>query len=133
VAHKKPVIHDRLFFSELVYGEVLRGGACFNWAEQKHVLRVLTAISPPIIFCIPPLEAIHAKIYGADQMEGATEKIDKIYAKYAALSTLTRPAIIRYDYTRGPAAKAKVVKAVTAYLERRNKRAWSPTSTTSST
>lgn len=131
IGDNRAQVHDRLFFSELAYGSVLRGEVCFPWKEQQHILRLLTAISPPIVFCLPPLEAIHAKILGAHQMEGATANIDAIYAKYEAMRALQHPKVTLYDYTRGPAAKERICRLTAAYLERRNRRtAWSRFSST---
>lgn len=129
ICHKSPIasqgpvqVHDRLFFSELVYGEILRGKSCFNWAESVHIRRLLTAITPPIVFCLPPLESITSKIYGSNEMEGVTDNITKIYQAYQALSALSNPRITLYDYTRGPAARARICHVVEAYMERRKKR-----------
>lgn len=122
----KVQIHDRLFFSELVYGEVLRGGSTFSWAESVHVNRLLTAISPPIVFCLPPLEVITNKIYGATHMEGVTDNITKIYEAYVALSALRNPRVTLYDYTRGPAAKARICRVIEGYIQRRNSRRFNP-------
>lgn len=126
-------VHDRLFFSELVYGEVLRGGACFRWKEQQHILRVLTALSPPVVLCLPPVEAYLACLPHEKQMEGVIENSLAIYRKYEALCTVRHPRITVYDYTRGPAAPKRIRRLVKAYLERRSSRSWSPLSSTTST
>jgi hypothetical protein len=129
IGEGRACIHDRLFFSELVYGQVLRGGSIFNWTEERHILRLLTAISPPIVFCMPPLERIHAKIYGATQMEGVTTNTDAIYRAYEALLVLRHPRVTKYDYTRGPAAKQRICGVIERYLTRRKTRtSWSHTS-----
>lgn len=133
ICHPSPIasqgkvqIHDRLFFSELVYGEVLRGSSTFGWDETVHVRRLLTAISPPIVFCLPPLEKITSKIYGSDQMEGVTDNITRIYQSYEALSALRNPTITRYDYTRGPAARERVCRVIQGYIDRRARRKFYP-------
>lgn len=120
----KPIVYDRLFFSELVYSEALGRECKFNWEEQRHTTRVLTAISPPIVFCLPPRNTVVDGITANHQMEGVRAHIGEIYDKYAALSNLARPGITRYDFTRGPAAKDRVLRVVRTYLERRDRRTW---------
>lgn len=123
MAKDRPAVCDRLFFSELVYSELLGRECQWNWEEQRHICRVLTAISPPIIFCLPPLEVV-ADYGDSHQLEGVRERTEQIYKAYEALSSLARPRITRYDHTRGPAAKARVLSVVSRYLERRGKRKW---------
>lgn len=116
------ILHDRLFFSALVYDNVFGREPTFNWKEEVHICRLLTAISPPIVFCLPPLEDITSKIYGATEMEGVTDNIARIYRAYDVLSALSHPGIVRYDYTRGPAAKSRICRLIQAYATRRNAR-----------
>lgn len=129
IAHRGPLtgqgplqVHDRLFFSALVYDQVFDRTPTFGWNEQVHVCRLLTAISPPIVFCLPPLASITDQIYGANEMEGVTDNITRIYKAYDALSALQHPGITRYDYTRGPAAKQRICRLIEAYALRRNNR-----------
>lgn len=116
-------VHDRLFYSELVYGPVVHPPVVYNYEETRHINRVLTALSCPIIFCLPPLEVV-LSADGRHQIPEWRENAEKIYEAYAALSALARPRITRYDYTRGPAAEARVMRVVSDYLERREKRTW---------
>src|SRR6266498_3187089 len=37
----RPVIHDRLFFSELVYGKILRGEVAFNQYQKRFLTLML--------------------------------------------------------------------------------------------
>jgi hypothetical protein len=122
VGTDRPHVLDRLFFSELVYGSVLREHVCFPWKEQVHICRMLTALSPPIVFCMPPLGQIQSKIYGSTQMEGVTANIDAIYRKYDAMLALRHPKVTKYDYTKGPAARSRVCSLIEIYLKRRNER-----------
>lgn len=120
------VLHDRLFFSALVYDEVFGREPTFNWAESVHIRRLLTAVTPPIVFCLPPLERITSHIYGSNEMEGVTDNITAIYKGYEVLSALSNPTITRYDYTRGPAAKQRICGVIERYMERRKKRLFRP-------
>jgi thymidylate kinase len=117
-------LHDRLFFSELVYGRILRGQVCFNWTQQQHICRVLTAIQPPIIFCLPPIEKCLSNLHGRHQLEGVTENAELIYHAYDAMKALAKPPITVYDWTRGPAALHRIFRVVESYMERRNRRKW---------
>jgi hypothetical protein len=75
-------IHDRLFFSELIYSHVFDRPLAFNPTQEKIVCRVLNALEAPIIFCLPPISELHKRILGSNQMEGVTENIDRIYGLY---------------------------------------------------
>jgi thymidylate kinase len=125
VLSKGPVdVHDRLFYSELVYGPIFHPPVVFNYEETRHINRLLTAISPPIIFCLPPLEVVSGYAEGEHQLTGVAENTKKIYDSYMVLSALARPRITTYDYTRGPASLARITAVVARYLERREKRTW---------
>ena len=119
---KDPVIHDRMFFSELVYGQVLRGSSVFSFQEERMVLDILHAMGVPVIFCLPPVRDVYDNLGANEQMEGVRENIDKIYKGYEALAGLARPKPHVYDYTRGPAAYARILGVCVDYVANRRRR-----------
>lgn len=63
-------IYDRFFFSELVYGPLLRGRACFTSTEDELILGMLTKIKPLVIICDRPIEDVVVTIDDSEQMVG---------------------------------------------------------------
>ena len=86
---KGPELHDRLFFSELIYADVYGRDPCFNFAEQRHICRMMVAFENPVIFCLPPQEEILKKILATDQMEGVHENFSKIYSRYVLMMSMS--------------------------------------------
>ncbi len=63
-------IYDRFFFSELVYGPLLRGRTCFTPEEDELILGMLKSIKPLVIICDRPIEDIVKTIDDSEQMIG---------------------------------------------------------------
>lgn len=100
----RPLIHDRLFFSELVYGPILRGSCEFSTYEQELVINLLLALNVPIIMCLPPLAAVKHNIeQDPDHINGVAENLERIYASYTYVTVrlMNTPFLntVRYDYT----------------------------------
>jgi thymidylate kinase len=118
----RPLIHDRLFYSEIVYGTVLRNRVKFDLIETEYINKVLEALNPPVIFCMPPLDVIKTNVSNSeDHIPGVFENIVKIYTMYDEIAKAS-PGILRYDYTEG--SKANVFDRIAKYLDRRRHREW---------
>lgn len=98
------VIHDRLYFSSLVYGPIQQGNNQMSREDQKLIGRVLLAVACPIIICMPPKDVVLANVANENQhqMEGIREQISDIYDSYHELFTSKDdvfPWVMWYDYT----------------------------------
>lgn len=147
VAKRPPVIHDRLFWSEMVYSEVFGRDCAFSFSEQRMISRLMLALEVPIIFCIPDYTTLAKGMLESEHMDGAAKNMADIYAKYSLMlrvmkgarrdistrisltsaknlspSTigheLSIPRAIHYDY-ENPRHQGKVVGICQRYLTRR--------------
>lgn len=134
-----PEIHDRLFFSDLIYRDVLGGEPALVYMEQRHVCRLMQACEIPVIFCMPPFKMIAKNLLKTDQWDQAAENQRKIYNNYVMMAKqMSRrkikgvtnrdqpydyayPKVWIYNYTR-PDHLAKVTGVVKDYLLRRRAR-----------
>jgi hypothetical protein len=123
VAGAGPIrIYDRLFYSELVYGPILRGRCLFSPIEQNHIHHVLEVLRCPIIFCLPDLDVILKNLEQKEHLEGVRENIAAIHASYQDLFLKTPSAArLLYAYTRNGIKDWTVIDH---YVERRRERTW---------
>lgn len=127
-----PRIWDRLFYSELIYPEVSANGRdCqFNESEVSFVQRVINAIRCPVVVCLPPIDVVRANVKHTKQMDGVTDKIDEIWARYHEFwdfGYFPDPVLL-YDYTgkhRAGADLEDIEYEVRDYMEERERRMWS--------
>ena len=128
--HDPIKVHDRLFFSEVVYGPLLRGECRFSDVETDFVWRVLGALETPLIFCLPPYEVVRENVSLSvnDQLVGVSENLRTIYSSYEELAQVAAGndlPVYRYDYTLNNRLHFEGVQsAVNQYLLRRYERAW---------
>jgi hypothetical protein len=127
-------IWDRLYYSELVYADLVGRPVEFNAAQQVHIQTMIEALRCPIILCMPPLGVIRANVANEarSQMKGVRENIDQIYDRYLDLfqGQHLPDHTILYDYTydaarqRGALQFEAIKDEVEDYLENRKERAW---------
>ena len=79
VQGKRPKVYDRLYFSELVYGTVLRGSTDFSELEKVFIDKVMLALGCPVVFCIPDFDTCLKNLDDHPQMEGVRENFETIY------------------------------------------------------
>lgn len=129
-------IHDRLFFSSLVYGPVLDGKDQLTREDETRIRRVIYALACPIILCMPPRDVVTANVVKAKQLEGVDAKIGDIYDAYHALFVNGGFAgyVLWYDYTQtmkgaGYCTHEDLERRIEHYLLRRRERtpAWTGT------
>jgi len=93
----RDVVFDRIWPSEVVYGEALRDGSRL---KEPH-LRLLRrqALSEGVVFikCRPPENVVVANVEESKQMSGVKPFVNKIYDGYASYKTPL--PVITYDYT----------------------------------
>lgn len=126
------VIHDRLYFSSLVYGPIQQGNIQMSREDQTLISRVILALACPIILCMPPKDVVLANVHNPDfhQMKGIREQISDIYDAYDQLfraKDKVYPYVMWYDYT-GTRTESnfwnyeELAKRVKHYLDRRTER-----------
>lgn len=115
----KNVIFDRLYFSELVYGRVLRGKPFISYAEQKMIDQVLRYCQPLIIYCYQDPAIIRETFAERDQLPGE-DKIEEILNEYTNvfLPWANYRDFHIYDY-RNPLSVAKIMGRVKEYVKSR--------------
>jgi hypothetical protein len=124
-----PVLHDRLYFSERVYGKLLRGQVQFNSYQQRLIEETLWALKIPIIFCRPPLEVVKANVAASAglQLPEVPEHIEEIWNAYSRMGSGWKPQSCTYDYTgqtQPSSSYERLVDQCEIYLTRRSKRTW---------
>lgn len=75
-------IHDRFFFSELVYGPIMRGKISITPDQMKQIHSLMASVNPLIIWCSRPLKDIAASFLERPQMEGTHIKLREIEEAY---------------------------------------------------
>lgn len=95
------VIHDRFFFSSLVYGPLMQGNIQMAEEDRKIISRTILAIACPLIVCMPPKPVVVDNVRGeGHQLEGVAEIIEDVYDAYLALMrSEAYPFVMYYDYT----------------------------------
>lgn len=82
-------IHDRFFYSELVYGKVLRGRT-----NIVHVLRdaILTELREKalLVYARPPIEVIRRTLSNNQQMDGVHDHWEDLLVEYDRLMEMER-------------------------------------------
>lgn len=133
-------IHDRYFYSEMVYTEVIKERECvFEFGEQRHISRMLMGLECPVIFCLPPWEEVAKQRYNADQWDEAIKRLNDTYNTYVLLAKFmsrrkvkgvtnrdqpydyNQPLVIKYNFKR-PSDLDVVEDVVEKYLIRREAR-----------
>jgi len=92
-------LHDRLYYSELIYGQILRETVDFTWEETQWIERSLDYFGVPVIVCLPPWEKVLEHLLDKPHISGVVEKDLLIYEAYATLATRLPGMIRPYDYT----------------------------------
>lgn len=104
------VFCDRFYFSERVYGPVIRGVDAFPLSHERMLERVLFSKQAVVILCLPPLAACLTTFTRRQEEEYLThaEQLKKVYAAYTRLTT-NLPLIV-YDYEKDtlPALRDKI-------------------------
>lgn len=117
-------VYDRLFFSELVYGSVLRDGPVFSDEEISFVQRILVAAQIPVFVCQTDKEAAvenHLKDEDSDHNSDVTEHFDELWEAYQ-YPMVSSFVTSYYDYANPD--MDFISGHVREYLEKRKLRSW---------
>lgn len=121
----RPLIWDRLYFSDFVYAPIQGREVAFNYADRAVISGGLIALRCPLILCMPGLDVVRQTAPKVDQMDGVVENIDSIYARYE--NFINEAAgdynFNVYNYLREGDYR-RIADFVYAYLERRKERQW---------
>lgn len=119
----KLVIYDRFYFSEFVYGPILRGGIAYpQWFIETVQQVFLPEVQPVIVFCDTSDENARRGLTSREQLAGVKKNISRILEDYRALMLDQAPVkqralTIRYDWTSYKTAKEDIIPAVEYLLE----------------
>lgn len=94
------MVFDRFYFSELVYGPLLRGNVIFSPSENRMVRHLINEKSPLIIYCYRSPEQILSTFDEREQLEGVQERVTTIVNLYneVFISWVGRENFVIYDY-----------------------------------
>jgi len=125
---ERPVVWDRLFYSEFVY-HPLTGRHCqFSEGQRQHINEILMVVRPPIILCMPPTDVVYKNAGKDEQMDGVMDNLSRIYIAYNAMFRWMPAHTVIYDYTMED--NTRVMQIIESYLGRRSLREWSRTPAT---
>jgi len=94
------VFVDRFFFSELVYGPILRGGLYINAAGIQSLLNIFREGNNFIVWCSPPMSTVKESAKASVQQAGVLANLEKLYWSYVSLFTVYRERpVFLYDWT----------------------------------
>ena len=112
-----PVIHDRFFYSELVYGPLLRGSVKAPAELVKEVQEGLRHNSL-LIYARPERATLELGVRVEDQMKGVQEKFTELVEAYDRLMSVEQGYYGRrfYSYNWLGMEPQQVVKHVQRYL-----------------
>lgn len=111
-------IHDRFFYSELVYGPVIRGHVKVREALVKQVQTFLRSDSL-LVYARPPYELIRESVARSTHMKGVVEHLYDLVSAYDVLFNYEASYYGRryytYDYSSS-VEPAAVLETVQGYL-----------------
>lgn len=117
-------LYDRLLFSEIVYGPILRGKSRIKGNELRAAMHLLLYYHEPlIIYCDRTEEQIKATFGEREQLEGVYQHIPALLQQYSMWlnpfldKRRTRAMVVRYDYENSKSS-LKVVGAVADRIRR---------------
>jgi hypothetical protein len=125
----QPLIYDRFYFSEIVYGPLQRDGKVqFSTQEQYMIEAILKALSCPIIFCLPDLDAVIENIRASEQMKGVLGIAENLYERYSGIYWSMhyrdlQPTVMRYDY-QAPHNKPEIMTMIDDYCQKKESIRW---------
>lgn len=97
ILSRRPVVIDRLYLGELVYGPIMRGDSLLTMMQVNLLNRVKRANGVREVLCLPPFDVCRSHwASGRPEYVPDYTKFRLIYEGYEALEHLTD---FRYDWT----------------------------------
>jgi GTPase SAR1 family protein len=122
-------IHDRLYFSELIYGAVLREEIKGTPEDHRLIKGLLVALSPPVVICLPALDVVTENV--KEDTADVRNNIGVIWDAYGTKSHrfFAHMSPIFYDYTDEHKGGSwmdmdQITARIDHYIERRKDRTW---------
>lgn len=112
-------VYDRLYFSELVYGKVLRGNVIVTPPEKKIIEELIkNRHQPLIIYCYLDAPAIRETFHEREQLSGVWENVEELVNEYnkVFMDWVDYQNFYIYDY-RNPLSVAQVMRIAEAYVD----------------
>lgn len=103
----RPVVMDRCWLSEPIYGRVFRNGLNRGGVYQRMLERVAMACNAVVVQCLPPrqvaLDTFVSRHRRGGEMLASADQAMLVYDGYCKLRELTSLPVITYDYTQSGA------------------------------
>ena len=115
---ERPIpIHDRFFYSELVYGPILRGRIEVNTELLNTVVWFLRSVAM-LIYVRPHSDTIRANCIGLPQMEGVLANFQQLLESYdkVMMAEIAWYGDRFYHYDWNSGHNGDVIQAVDHYL-----------------
>lgn len=113
-------IYDRFFFSELVYGPVIRETVLYTPEQRDYILQFMELVAHPLVIMCQRLDA-EESILEREQMEGVVENFRELSQEYStiiiSMLNFHRISWIPYNY-QYPEDFERVKKYVARHLIR---------------
>lgn len=108
-----PVLVDRSWPSEGVYGPTVRGVDRLMIAHRRVFERVALSAQAVVVVCLPPYERCKAAYLARKELEylESDEQLREVYGRFAAYVSLTQYHVVptfKYDYTAEPSRAAYI-------------------------
>lgn len=104
-ATRKPVIFDRCWLSEPIYGRVLRDGADRVGLHRRALNRVALGLNALLVICLPPLDTVLTNFRATrdQQLPQRDEQVTQLHKLYSEQPWQEAYAFrtTAYDYTLG--------------------------------
>ena len=97
-----PLIIDRSWISELVYGKVYRPKPRIDAVDAEDLCKLATRLQATIINCRPPWDVVRENFQaeGRDELLSSVEQLQKVYDLYSPFVFPGRAyETVDYDYT----------------------------------
>lgn len=115
----KHLIFDRLLFSEVIYGPIIRDGIRMTMEEVRAAFRLLRFHEPYIIYCRRTAEQIRETFGEREQMDGVANNIEALVKSYdewmGLIKPKTRCKVVIYDFEEEGNLES-VMKGLANYL-----------------
>lgn len=95
LSNDRNIILDRFFYSELVYGPILRNEYNIKTWQQEAIEALLRSHDSFIVYCVSNVKTIHERFIRENEKFVDAKYIEKIIAKYEEVMNQTTLPVIR--------------------------------------
>jgi len=100
ISHKKNVIFDRCWYSEMAYGPVMRDASCITYAGMYELEKRLAKSGAMIIYCTGPKSALwNRAMERGESYVVSKDQFNTIYDNYEDLFSIPHYVpVVHYEY-----------------------------------